>query len=143
MSYKITKRIKPKGMEAITFQNKDGTAAVINFNEIKLNTLQDVNEKVMNDEIIEIYFPIFEHYFSMEYKSKNGWSLKKLIATIHKTAVSAGQYLIQYQPQVFTEKEPTPADFVDKYCITSSGKKSDLLKKNNMIYVNTNLVMNL
>lgn len=138
MSYKITKRIKPKGIEYITFQNKSGSPAIINFNEMNMNMkmLCNINENVMNDEIIEINFPIFDHYYSMEYKSKNGWSLKKLILTIYKTAKSAGQYLIKYQPQLFNETEINPTDFVNKYCITSSGKKSDLLKKNNIIYVN-------
>jgi hypothetical protein len=141
MSYKITKIIKPKGVDFILFNNKDESAGIVNFNEMKLNNIFGLNEKVSNDESIEINFPIFDHYFAMEYKSKNGWTLKKLIATIHKTGVLAGRYLAQYRPQVFTETEPVPADFVNKYCMVSNSKKSDIMKKNNVIYVNTALIV--
>jgi hypothetical protein len=141
MSYKITKKIKPKGADFILFNAKNETSGIVNFNDMKLKSLDDVNKIVVNDELIEINFPIFDHYFTMEYKSKNGWTLKKLLMAIHKTAVCAGQYLVQYQPQLFTEKDPTPADFVDKYFIGSNGKKSDLLKKNNNIYVNINIII--
>ena len=75
----------------------------------------------------------------MEYKSKTGWSLKKLFSAIHKTAINAGQYLIQYQPQLFDDTLMTPTDFVDKYSLVSNGKKSDIMKKNNIIYINISL----
>ena len=122
MSYKITKRVKPKGVDFILFNNKDDSPGTINFNDMKLNALAGLNEKVANDEIIEINFPIFDHYFTMEYKSKNGWTLKKLITAIHKTGISAGQYLVQYQPHVFTEHESSSVDFIKKYYIVFFNK---------------------
>ena len=139
MSYKITRKIKPKGAEFVLFPSKDGSVGIINFKDMKLNTLADINQMVTDSEIIDINFPIVDHFYTMECKSKTGWTLKKLFSAIHKTAINAGQYLIQYQPQLFDDTLITPGDFVDKYSLVSNSKKSDILKKNNSIYINLSL----
>jgi hypothetical protein len=139
MSYKITRKTKPKGAEFILFPSKDGSAGIINFKDMKFNALSDINQKIIDSEIIEINFPIVDHFYTMEYKSKTGWSLKKLFSAIYKTALNAGQYLVQYQPQLFDDTLITAGDFVDKYRLVSNGKKSDIMKKNNIIYINLTL----
>ena len=139
MSYKITRKIKPRGVEFVLFPAKDGSSGTLNFKDMKFNDLADTNQKIIDSEMIEINFPIFDHFYTMEYKSKTGWSLKKLFSAIHKTAINAGQYLIQYQPQLFDDTLMTPTDFVDKYSLISNGKKSDIMKKNNIIYINISL----
>ena len=140
MSYTITKKIKPKGVDFILFYNKNEATGTINFNDMNLKKIAGLTENVISDEVIEINFPISDHYFTMEYKSKNGWTLKKLLTTINKIAIVAGQYIIKYQPHMFLDSDnPSPADFVDKFYIHSNSKKSDIMKKNNKIYINTNI----
>ena len=140
MSYTITKKIKPKSVDFILFYNKNESMGVVNFNDMNLKKIAGLTENIISDEVIEINFPISDHYFTMEYKSKNGWTLKKLLTTIYKIAIIAGQYLIKYQPHMFLGSDnPSPADFVDKFYIQSNNKKSDIMKKNNKIYINTNI----
>jgi len=97
MSYIITKKLNPKGVEFILFHNKNEITGLVNFSDMELNTLSDINEKVINAELFSINFPISDHYYTMEYKSKNGWTLKKPLDEIHKPVVSVRhQYSNKY-----------------------------------------------
>jgi hypothetical protein len=136
LNYKIIKKSKPRG-EFIFFNQKKTTTGVIDFSELKkISTLDDVNKNVIPDEIIEINFPISDHYYVVQFKSKNGWSLKKLICQIYKTGLSAGDYLLKYQPNTIKDIAQTADEFINKFALLSDKKRSDIIVSGNVVYVN-------
>ena len=136
-NYKIIKKFKPKG-EYIYFNQKKSVTGIINFNELKkITSLDDVGKSIISDETIEINFPILDHYFVTQFKSKNGWTLKKLILYIHKAGLITGNYLMKYQPTMMDSlSAKSPEEFIEKFAILSDKKKSDIIKIDNRIYRN-------
>lgn len=151
IKYKIIKKFKPKG-NFIHFNQKKSSTGVVNFSELKkISTLEDVTKNVISDEIIEINFPISDHYYVAQFKSKNGWSLKKLISFIHKIGMAAGMYLLKYQPGTIKDIALSAEEFINKFALLSDKKKSDIIVNGSVVYVNihdnvsdsTNLSFNL
>jgi hypothetical protein len=135
LHYKISKKSKPKG-NFIHFNQKNSQDGIINFSDMKkLSVIEDISKVVVADESIEINFPIYDHYYTLAFKSKNGWTLKKLIAYIYKTGMSAGEYLIKYQPNVIKDIA-TPEEFINNFALLSDKKKSDIVINNTAIYIN-------
>jgi hypothetical protein len=135
--YKIIKKFKPKG-KYIHFNQKKSVTGIVNFNDLKKITgLDDVGKTITPDEIIEINFPILDHYFVIKFKSKNGWTLKKLIQYIHKAGLITGNYLLKYQPTVLNSMSvDSPENFINNFSLLSDKKKSDIIKLDSRIYVN-------
>jgi hypothetical protein len=136
-NYKIIKKFKPKG-EYVYFNQKKSVSGIVNFNELKkITSLDDIGKNIISEEIIEINFPILDHYFVTQFKSKNGWTLKKLILYIHKAGLGAGNYLLKYQPTLLnTMSVDSSENFINKFSLLSDKKKSDIIKLDNHIYIN-------
>jgi hypothetical protein len=137
-TYTITKKVKPKGASYILFNFKnDPKNGIIDFIDIKkLSLIEDVNRAIIPEEIIEINFPIFDHYFTQTIKSKNGWTFKKLIQHIYKVGLCSAEYLYKYQLTSVQEFSDTPTGFVNTFALISNNKKSDIIKKDGSIYIN-------
>lgn len=139
MSFEIKERKTPKGTKYIKFNFKDDPK----FGMINLGThvwkkdidkIENINEKIIDDNIINIYFPIFDHFYMKTYESKNGYTFKKLFSKIMKTGIEAGKYDTKHNPDHYAVPA-TYEDFVGEYAITSNDKESDIEIKNNNIYI--------
>ena len=137
-NYTIVRKNKVRGVTHIPFNSKtDPKSGTVEFCNIKkLSALHDINRVVITDEVIDINFPIFDHYFIQKVKSKNGWTLKKLILNIYKVGMNAATYLYKYQPSAIKEFAKDPVDYMNSFMMVSANKKSDITMKGGCVFVN-------
>jgi|SaaInlStandDraft_7_1057024.scaffolds.fasta_scaffold00586_4 hypothetical protein len=140
MSYKIVNRVEPKNTKPINFISQE--YKLTNFGLINLcswqedlNNIIELNTKIININIINIYFPIFKNYFTKIYKSENGFTFKQLIERIVDCGLYAGKYDIKHYPKHYRSENIIPIDFINEYALVSSENKSDINIKNNCIYI--------
>lgn len=92
MSYKILKRKNaPKSAKNYKLQNKtpDDMGMVNLGGDIEDDLKEIVNAKISNSNSMVMYFPLFENSYVKEFKSTNGFTVKKIIKLINSTGAKA------------------------------------------------------
>jgi len=133
----VVLRKEPSNLKNINFNFKDNSDfGMINLCcwQKDLQNIEHPNKIVLNNEKVQIYYPMFDHYYTKTYTNQSGFTLKQLVDRIVKVGNQAGKYHAKHHPQDYTG-EPDPSAMTGEYAITWSPQGSDLKYKGSKVFV--------
>lgn len=122
--FKLVDREIPGEVEKLPFYFKDSNFGGLNLCcwKEEISQVKDPVRIVLEEEEIEINFPIFERFYVQFYRSEDGFTFYDLVNLIAKTGAVAFKWDINDNPDRY-EKNVTRKDILGEYTITNTGIK--------------------
>jgi hypothetical protein len=116
-------RFDPSKGSKYTLKTLNGEKGIVNLGDNKLTTddlkgIKDLNKKIVDKQVVHIYFPAFENYFVKTYRSKNGFTLRKILNLINDTGYIAMYEAFKLNPKnFFTDDIEEAASSIGEFAV--------------------------